>query len=180
MKTQQMKARLILKGHNAGELSKVSDAKISLMYQKEVLELPQAMVSAIIAVKKMCGDIKTLKLALYSRSSMEKINAMSEEDLQRMLIETLGLDATIEAAKTMKENGLDEGLVHKYENTLSAMRKERGKAIVEGEKFKALEKEAKEDYLKSLSIYELEDAVCYASRDGKDASDMADAVARIL
>ena len=180
MKTQQMKARLILKGHNSGELSKFSDEKISLMYQKEVLKLSPEIIKAIIGIKKMCGSVSTLRSALFSSSSADKLNAMSEEELQRMVIEKQGLDTIIEASRIMKQEGLDEGLSHNYENTLSAMRKERGKEIVESEEYKSLdEKGEKREFLEKLSIYELEDAESYYT-NSKNAQKMVESVVRAI
>ena len=161
MERKQMEVRLTLKGHNAQELSKKSDERISLMYQKEVLKLSPEMTEAIRRIKKLCGETEKLRSSLSVSGSYSKIKDMAEEELQRFAIEKMGIDVVVEGAKTMKENGLDEGLVHKYENTLQAMRQERGKQICEH--IETLPRDEKEKYLKSCSELAVEDARIYKS-----------------
>ena len=175
MQISQMKVQLILKGHNAQELSKKSDEMISLMYQKEVLKLSPQMTKTIIGIKKLCAETEQLRSSLFSSGSYDQIMAMSEEELQRFVIEKQGIDVIVEGAKIMKENGLDEGLIHKYENTLQAMRQDRGKQIYEH--IQTLSGDEKEAYLKSCSTLAIEDAKIY--RDMKRNQEKAAEIAAL-
>lgn len=175
MNISQMKVQLILKGHNAQELSQKSDEKISLMYQKEVLKLPPNITRTIIGIKKLCGDTEQLRSSLFSSGSYDKIISMSEEELQRMVIEKQGIDTIVECAKIMNEHGLDEGLIHKYENTLQSMRQARGKQICEH--IQTLSDEDKEQYLKGCSALAIEDAKIY--RDMKRNQEKAAKIAAL-
>ena len=175
MNISQMKVQLILKGHNAQELSKKSDEMISLMYQKEVLKLSPQITKTIIGIKKLCAETEQLRSSLFSSGSYDKIMAMSEEELQRMVIEKQGIDTIVEGAKIMKEHGLDEGLIHKYENTLQSMRQSRGKEICEH--LQTLSDEDKEKYLKGCSALAIEDAKIY--RDMKRNQEKAAEIAAL-
>lgn len=163
MERKQMEEQLILKGLYKLELLKKTDEEISLLYQKVVLRgLSPEMAETIGRIKILCGDTEKLRSSLVGGfCSYSRVKDMTEEELQRLAIENMGIDAVVKGAKTMKEKGLDKGLSHKYGNTLQAMRGERGKRIYEH--VKKLPRDEKEKYLKSCSELAVEDARAYKS-----------------
>lgn len=161
MERKQMEVQLILKGFNKLGLSKKTDKEISLLYQKFFPGgLSPELEGTILRIKILCGDTEKLRSSLVGGfCSHSRVKDMTEEELQRLAIENMGIDAVVEGAKTMKEKGLDKGLTHKYGNTLGAMRWERGKQICEH--IEKLSRDEKEKYLKSCSELAVRDARNY-------------------
>lgn len=113
----------------------------------------------------LCGGDYQLKAALvgYGTASKE-IAEKSREELERMYIEKVGLDEIITAREEVKkrERTTGEKRTHWYENSLQAMRMERGKSIIESETFKSLETEdERRTFFDGLSQTELEDVERY-------------------
>lgn len=110
------------------------------------------------------GEVQLKQFLLYFGATAEVITNKSREELEEMFINKFGLDEIIKAREEVKqqESVSGEKRNHRYENVLSAMRLNRGKNIIESEKYKSLKtKEEKTDFLKSLSLTELEDAELY-------------------
>lgn len=113
----------------------------------------------------LCGGDYQLKSVLVGYGTAPKeVADKSREELERMYIEKVGLDEIITAREeVIKQDEISgEKRTHWYENTLQAMRMERGKNIMESEEFKSLKtKEEKRAFLDKLSVTELEDAERY-------------------
>lgn len=113
----------------------------------------------------LCGGDYQLKRVLVGcGTSPKEVAYKSREELERMYIEIVGLDEIIAAREeVIKQDEISgEKRTHWYENTLQAMRMERGKNIVESEEFKSLKtKEEKRAFLDKLSATVLEDVERY-------------------
>ena len=110
------------------------------------------------------GEVQLKQFLLYFGATAEDITNKYREELEEMFINKFGLDEIIKAREEIKQQESVSGKKrnHRYENVLSAMRLNRGKAIIESEEYKSLKtKEEKTDFLSSLSITELEDAEIY-------------------
>ena len=113
----------------------------------------------------LCGGDYQLKRVLVGYGATPKeVSDKSREELERMYIEKVGLEQIITAREEVIKQDEISGKkrTHLYENTLQAMRMERGKNIMESEEFKSLKtKEEKCAFLDKLSATELEDAERY-------------------
>lgn len=109
-------------------------------------------------IKVLCGGNYQLYRKLFEIGVVPKeIHDTSRENLERLFIKKIGLDEVIEASSYVKslEN---ENLYHRYENTMQALRHERGQELCN--KIKSLTtKKEKNDFALTLSQYEIEDAL---------------------
>ena len=89
----------------------------------------------------LCGGTYRLKEALVVLGNdPRKFKSNTREELEQLYISQIGLDEVINAQKIIKEQEKesDSKRNHRYENTLQAMRMQRGKEIVNSEEFRSL------------------------------------------
>lgn len=131
----------------------------------------------------LCSNLATLKRYLIHMGyKSSDIILKKREPLEKLFIEKVGLDKTIEASEYVMKNDKNNGTKrnHIYGNTLQAMRLERGKTLCESEEFKSAKtNEEKENFAKSLSKYALADALNYMDTV-KNIKNSVDDIVRII
>ena len=141
-----------IKGKNTQELR-------SMIFDKVKLD-NQSMISVLSS-----PSISQLKQVLVGYgASWDDVASKERDELEKMYISRVGLDDIIEARDDVKKQELIYGskLNHRYENSLIALRRERGKEIAK--ELKTIKTpEARETFLNGLSQAEREDVVSYQS-----------------
>ncbi len=122
----------------------------------------------------LCGGRYTLASKLLEMGlAPEEINGKARDDLEKMFIMKVGLDDVIEASNYVKLLEDDKtNLNHRYENSLQALRHERGLALCD--KLEVLPTKAERDnFVGKLSQHAKEDVVT-ASRLQENMSKLDD------
>ena len=146
-------------GYNSNDIQNKTNRELRAMIFERVTLDNESIINIL------CKNEFKLKTVLEGFGiPSEEWSDKSKDELQRMFIEKIGLDEVIKASEEIKsqEEKTGQKRIHIYENTLQAMRMERGKAIIESEEYKALKtKEERRNYLDSFSVEELQDAQYY-------------------
>ena len=105
------------------------------------------------------GRVKLATTLLEMGVSQEEIRDVSRDDLEKLYIMKVGLDNVIEAASYVKSlETPDNKIIHRYENSLQALRHQRGKVLCD--RIRELPtKTQRNNYAMTLSQYAREDAV---------------------
>lgn len=105
------------------------------------------------------GRVKLATTLLEMGVSQEEIRDVSRDDLEKLYIMKVGLDNVIEAASYVKSLETPENkIIHRYENSLQALRHQRGKVLCD--RIRELPtKTQRNNYAMTLSQYAREDAV---------------------
>ena len=109
-------------------------------------------------IENLCGKRVKLETALLDLGvPQEEITSATREDLEKLYMTKVGLDEIIEAANYVKSQETPEsGIIHRYENSLQALRHKRGQVLCY--KIKRLPtKEERNDFVSPLSDFEKED-----------------------
>ena len=128
-------------------------------------------------IENLCGKRVKLETALLDFGvPQEKITYATREDLEKLYITKVGLDETIEAANYVKSQETPESeIIHRYENSLQALRHKRGQELCY--KIKRLPtKEERNDFISPLSDFEKEDM----TTEYKWSQNMSNAVKDLL
>ena len=169
--TAELRANAILAGCTQAEVKGKTDQQLRKMIFNHVTFDNDSM------IKVLCSpSISQLKQVLVGMgASWDDVASKSRDELEKMYISRVGLDDIIEARDDVKKQELIYGskLNHRYENSLIALRRERGKEIAK--ELKTIKTpEARETFLNGLSQAEREDVVSYQSVKNlaKDAARM--------
>ena len=155
----KLKVEVMLAGYSFADVDGKGKEELKTMLFDKITLDRESMISILCG-----GEVQLKQFLLYFGATAKDISNKSRDELEEMFINKFGLDEIIKASKEVKqqENISGKKRNHRYENVLSAMRLDRGKTIIESEQYKNLKtKEEKANYLRSLSLTELEDAESY-------------------
>jgi len=179
IKSPISRGKLALLGYPA----KTTEGKTEEELRTMLLEKITLDVNSVIDI--LCGGGYDLKETLMLLGVPgEEFKGKTRDDAEKMFISKIGIDEVVEASKIVKEQEKTSGTrkIHRYENSLQAMRLERGKQINQEIKNMGLKtKEEKREYAKKLSAYEIEDAERFYDIDrqlAKSSQTMADIITK--
>ncbi len=156
---QQLQVRLVILGVPMAQSKGLSEEQL----RQKVFEKCSLDNDAIIEI--LCSDTDELKKSMIGIGfSRAEVASKGRELLEEMLIKRIGIDKVIEAnaEATEYEHTSAKKHNHIYENSLQAVRLERGRSVCCTLRSRE-ENSQRVKYFKSLSKYQKEDAETYAS-----------------